>query len=84
MNSRLGRTLVVSLLALSPAAAQAGPPLLCFPMAIGEARSLAWGSGSGWNAPSPDYDRARLAVDTVALLGPRAPSSSAWRRCGAR
>jgi len=73
MHCRIGRTLVVSVLALLPAAAQAGPPLLCFPMAIGEARSLAWGSGSGWNTPSPDYDRARLAVDTVALLGPRTP-----------
>jgi len=73
MHSRLGRTLVVSLLALSPAAAQAGSPLICFPMAIGDARSLAWGSGSGWNTPSPDYDRARLAEDTVSLLGPRTP-----------
>ena len=73
MHSRLGRTLVVSLLTLLPAAAQAGSPLTCFPMPIGEARSLAWGSGSGWNTPSPDYDRARLAVDTVALLGPRTP-----------
>jgi hypothetical protein len=73
MNSRLSRTLVVSLLALSPAAVQAGSPLTCFPMPIGDARSLAWGSGNGWNTPSPDYDRARLAVDTVALLGPRTP-----------
>ena len=73
MNSRFGRTLVVSLLALSPAAVQAGSPLTCFPMPIGEARSLAWGSGSGWNTPSPGYDRARLAADTVALLGPRTP-----------
>jgi len=63
----------VSLLALLPAAAQAGPPLLCFPMAIGTARSLAWGSGSGWNAPRPEYDRARLAEDTLALLGPQTP-----------
>lgn len=73
MHSRLGRTLVVSLLALLPAAAQAGPPLVCFPMAIGEARSLAWGSGSGWNAPRPEYDRARLAEDTLALLGAQTP-----------
>jgi hypothetical protein len=70
MPSRLGRTLVLSLLALLPAAAQAGPPLICFPMSIGDARSLAWGSGSGWNTPRPDYDRARLAEDTLSLLGP--------------
>jgi len=35
MHSRFGRTLVLSLLALAPAAAQAGPHLICFPMAIG-------------------------------------------------
>jgi hypothetical protein len=67
MHSRLGRTLVVSTLARLPAAAQAGSPLICFPMAIGEARSLAWGSGRGWNTPSPDYERSRLAEDTLHL-----------------
>jgi hypothetical protein len=72
MHSRLGRTLLGSLLAL-PAVAQAGPPLVCFPMAIGDARSLAWGSGSGWNAPRPDYDRSRLAENALALLGPQTP-----------
>lgn len=72
MHSPFHRTLVVSL-ALLPAAVQAGPPLVCFPMSIGDARSLAWGSGSGWNAPQPDYDRARLAEDTVALLVPQTP-----------
>jgi hypothetical protein len=73
MHSRLGRSLFVSTLALLPAAAQAGSPLVCFPMAIGDARSLAWGSGSGWNTPSPDYDRSHLADDTLHLLGPQTP-----------
>jgi hypothetical protein len=73
MHSRLGRTLVVSLITLAPAAAQAGPPLLCFPIPIGDARSLAWGTGGSWNEPHPGYDRARLAADTLALLGPQAP-----------
>jgi hypothetical protein len=73
MHSPFHRTLVVSLLALLPAAAQAGPPLVCFPMSIGDGRSLAWGSGSGWNTPRPDYDRARLAGDTLSLLGPQTP-----------
>ena len=72
MHSPFRRTLLVSLLAVLPAAAQAGPPLICFPIPVG-ARSLAWGSGSGWNTPSPDYDRARLTEDTVALLGPQTP-----------
>jgi hypothetical protein len=73
MHSRVARTLFVSAVALLPAAAQAGSPLICFPMEIGDARSLAWGSGSGWNSPSPDYDRSRLAEDTLSLLGPQTP-----------
>jgi hypothetical protein len=73
MTKPLGRTLSVSLLSFLPAVAQAGPPLVCHPMSIGEARALPWGSGSGWNTPRPDYDRARLPEDTVALLGPRTP-----------
>ena len=73
MHSLFGRTLSLSLLALVPAVAQAGPPLVCFPIPIGAARSLAWGSGEGWNGQRPDYDRSRLAEDTVALLGPQTP-----------
>jgi len=73
MQSRSRSTLFVSLLAVLPAAAHAGPPLVCFPIPIGGARSLAWGSRAGWNAPNPQYDRARLAADTLALLGPRTP-----------
>jgi len=73
MHSPFGRTLSVSLLALVPAVAAAGPPLVCFPIPIGGARSLAWGSGHGWDGQRPDYDRSRLAQDTVALLGPQTP-----------
>ena len=73
MHSRTRRALAVSLVALAPAVAQAGAPLTCFPMAIGDARSLAWGTGSGWNTPDPAYDRAHLTADTLALLGPRTP-----------
>jgi len=71
LPSRLGRTLAVSVLASLPVAAHAGPPLVCFPIVIGNAPSLAWGSGGGWDAARPDYDRARLASDTVSLLGPQ-------------
>jgi len=73
MHSAFGRTLSLSLLALAPAVAHAGPPLVCFPIPIGAAPSLAWGSGSGWDGQRPDYDRSRLAQDTVALLGPQTP-----------
>jgi hypothetical protein len=51
---------------------QAGAPLVCFPMEIGTAASLPFGS-QGWHNPSPDYDRARLVPDTLALLSPRTP-----------
>ena len=72
MGNRLSRTLAVSLLALAPAVAHAGPPLLCFPMETGGAPSLPW-AGTGWNEARPDYDRSRLAADTLALLGPTTP-----------
>jgi hypothetical protein len=42
-------------------------------MAIGNARSLAWGTGHGWNTPDPGYDLRHLTADTLALLGPRTP-----------
>ena len=73
MHSLFGRTLSLSLLALVPAVAQAGPPLVCFPIPIGDARSLAWVPGNDWNGRRTDYDRSRLAQDTVALLGPQVP-----------
>ena len=73
MHSSFGRTLALSLLALVPAVGQAGPPLVCFPIPIGGAPSLAWGSGNGWDGQRPDYDRSRLAQDAVALLGAQTP-----------
>ena len=52
--------------------ALAGPPLLCFPFDIGQARSLPMGHG-GWNAIDPTYDSSRLVDDTLALLDPTTP-----------
>jgi hypothetical protein len=49
----------------------AGPPLLCFPLETGGAPSLPWREGGGWKGMRADYDRARLAQDTLALLGPQ-------------
>lgn len=65
--------LVISLLfvAFSPPAL-AGPPLVCWPFEIGDARSLPWG-GPGWNQSRVDYDLSRLADDTLALLVPETP-----------
>lgn len=55
-----------------PPVAQAGPPLICHPFNIGDAKSLPWG-GSDWSAIKADYDVRRLVGDTLALLAPDTP-----------
>ncbi|HMX29051.1 MAG TPA: hypothetical protein PKC13_25925 [Blastocatellia bacterium] len=52
--------------------ALAGPPLLCHPIEIGDAKSLPW-AGSNWRDVKKDYDLNRLVADTLALLTPEAP-----------
>jgi hypothetical protein len=57
-------------------AAFAGPPLICHPFDIGDAKSLPWGGSSGtgdWNQTKSDYETVRLSADTLALLGERSP-----------
>jgi hypothetical protein len=49
-------------------AAMAGPPLICHPFDIGNARSLPWISHD-WNLTGGEgYDTANLAADTLAIL----------------
>lgn len=43
-----------------------GPPAICHPLKIGEARSLPWGDGAF--EIDPTYDRSDLVADTCALL----------------
>ena len=62
----------VAMLALQTAAL-AGPPLLCRPFDIGEARSLPWQQGRDWASVKADYDLNRLVPETLALLEPRVP-----------
>jgi hypothetical protein len=50
----------------------AGPPLLCFPFNIGNARTLPMGT-NGWRDVDPTYDASHLVADTVALLGADTP-----------
>src|SRR5438128_8750374 len=50
-------------------AALAGPPLICHPFEIGDAKSLPW-AGSAWRAVKVDYNINRLVDDTLALLSP--------------
>ena len=71
----VGRLLASSLvIAITAAAAFAGPPLICHPFDIGTARSLPFGDVSrNWRAVDPAYDRTRLVGDTLALLTPETP-----------
>jgi hypothetical protein len=49
----------------------AGPPLLCHPFDIGDARSLPW--GPDWSQGRSDYNVGNLVADTEAILTPAAP-----------
>jgi len=62
----------VAAVLMAPRAALAGPPLLCFPFDIGNARSLPMLQGS-WRAIDPSYDVSHLVGDTLALLAPDTP-----------
>jgi hypothetical protein len=73
MRRRFTPVLLSSLFVLAPALAVAGPPLLCFPMVTSAAPSLPWGTG-GWQSLDTNYKVARLAADTVGLLGPSVPT----------
>jgi hypothetical protein len=58
---------------LAPApAVLAGPPLICHPFEIGNAKSLPW-AGTQWRDVQRDYDLNRLVPDTLALLTPETP-----------
>jgi hypothetical protein len=48
--------------------AQAGPPLICHPYNIGDAKSLPWSTGSNWDAEDPAYNIQNLVTDTLAIL----------------
>ncbi len=50
----------------------AGPPLLCHPFDIGDARSLPW-DARDWSQGRRDYNVANLVADTEAILTPATP-----------
>lgn len=58
---------------LTAVVALGGPPLICHRIEIGNAKSLPWSGGDGWNGIVANYDRAKLTADTLALLTPDAP-----------
>lgn len=63
--------LMISLVGLQQPA-QAGPPLICHTIDVGNAKSLPW-AGPNWRDVKRDYDLNRLVDDTLALLGPETP-----------
>jgi hypothetical protein len=66
-----GLALVALLAAATPALA--GPPLLCHPFDIGNARSLPWDGTNAWWHGKPTYNLKHLVADTEALLTPSTP-----------
>lgn len=53
--------------------AQAGPPLICHTIEIGQAKSLPW-IGHNWNlSGSENYDTKNLVSDTLDILAPETP-----------
>jgi hypothetical protein len=53
--------------------AQAGPPLICHPFEIGQAKSLPWISHSWSLTGSENFDLKHLVRDTLEILGPNIP-----------
>src|SRR5260370_32191519 len=53
--------------------AQAGPPLICHTIEIGQAKSLPW-IGYDWNlSGGENYDTKNLVADTLDILAPETP-----------
>ena len=68
--SRIGISTVVVLLGFTTFAF-AGPPLICHPIEIGQAKSLPWVEFN--HKGSMDYDLKNLSRDTLAILDSRTP-----------
>src|SRR6202049_2611732 len=68
--SRLAISTVAVLLGFTTFA-QAGPPLICHPIEIGQAKSLPWVEFN--HRGSTDYDLKNLSRDTLAILDSNTP-----------
>jgi hypothetical protein len=74
MNARTFSPLAISTVAVLlgfTTFAQAGPPLICHPIEIGQAKSLPWVEFN--HKGSSDYDLKNLSRDTLALLDSHNP-----------
>ena len=75
MNSRAFRRLTISIVAILvglTTSAQAGPPLICHPIEIGQAKSLPW-VDLNYKKGSGSYDLKNLTNDTLAILDSNTP-----------
>jgi hypothetical protein len=71
-SPRFALALIAAVLCLATVA-QAGPPLICHAIEIGQAKSLPWISHN-WNlSGSETYDTKNLVRDTLEILGPNTP-----------
>jgi hypothetical protein len=72
-RSRDRMVTMLTLLLVFAGVAQAGPPLICHAIAIGDANSLPWVSHN-WNLSGGEsYDVKNLVRDTLAILNPTTP-----------
>jgi len=69
-SSRLSLVLLAAMLGIA-ASAEAGPPLICHVISIGNAKSLPWTDSNG--GTDPNYDLKNLVPDTLAILTPSTP-----------
>ncbi len=63
---------IVAIMAGLATTAQAGPPLICHPLEIGQAKSLPW-VDLNYRIGSGGYDVKNLAGDTLAILNSNTP-----------
>jgi hypothetical protein len=71
-STRFAVGLIAAMLCLATVA-QAGPPLICHTIEIGQAKSLPWISHS-WNLSGGEtYDTKNLVRDTLEILSPETP-----------
>ncbi len=65
-------TLALLVIFLAAEFSYAGPPLICHPFEIGDAKSIPW-DGKNWRDVKRDYDLNRLVPDVLAILETDAP-----------
>src|SRR5260370_3521092 len=72
LSPRFAIVLVAAVLCFA-SVAQAGPPLICHTIEIGQAKSLPWISHN-WNlSGGENYDTKNLVRDTLEILSPNTP-----------